>query len=255
MCNLVYNELYKMVANWKLLIFLLITLVAVAIPSMVMFIPEAHVVFTGQDYPLMILNGLVTMVLPIFIIIMLAEMFTTEYEKGTLKNTLIQPVSRIQVVVGKLLAVVSIVGFLLLVALIAGYGFGIAVFGWGEGIAIGGNLLTSSQGIIATVTSYVVSLIPLTVFAVFIAVLCIILSSGTAALGISIGLFLAMNIAGQLVEKLSPYLINTHFNLYIFVMEEALRVQLVQSIVALVVYGVVSSLLVAILFKKKEIIL
>ncbi|OEF96715.1 ABC transporter permease [Desulfuribacillus alkaliarsenatis] len=255
MSNLIYNEIYKMIANRKLVIFLFLTIGILLLPAASLIIPELDIPFTGQDYAINMLSGTISMLLPLFIIVMLAEMFASEYEKGTLKNSLIQPVLRTEVLAAKVIAVGIITSVLLLVSMIFSYIIGTLLFGWGEGVLIGGETVSGINGVLITLASHLVSLIPLMAFAFVILAICVAASSGTTAIGVSIGVFFALTFLGQLVEQVRPYLITTHLSFYIQVIEPALRQNLLFTVVVLAAYAVAFLVLAVAMFKRKQIIL
>lgn len=253
--NLLYNEIFKMIANRKITVFLILTVVVVFLPSLTVFVPEVDAGFSGQNYAINTLAGTVSMLFPLLIVVMLAEMIGTEYERGTLKNSLIQPVARNQVLLAKMAAVIVILAFLLLVSMLLSYAIGTLLYGWGEGIITGEGRISGVEGIITTVVAYGVSLIPLVSFALLILVICVAIPSGTASIGIGIGLFFGMSLFGQLVEQVQTYLITSHFSLYIYVVETGLREHLWTSLAVLLVYASLSMVLAIQLFKKKQILL
>ena len=137
MIKIIYNEVYKLLARKKIYIFMAIILIvslfslASALITNGIFKPtnpnadtamQSQILsslgrFNGQSFPLTLFGGVMSTILPIFVVILIANMVTDEYTDGSLKLPLLRQVSRNELLIGKLvsLTVVMILMMLFLI--------------------------------------------------------------------------------------------------------------------------------------------
>ena len=77
------------------------------------------------------------------------------------------------------------------------------------------------------------------------------LSSGVAFIGLSLGLYFALQIAGQLNQGLGKYLITTYIPLFA---DKAPKETLVEGLIAIGLYSIIFYLISHLLFKRKDIL-
>lgn len=100
-------------------------------------IEEAPKIFlNGQIFPVFLLHQISDTILPLLMIVLLSGIIAEEYKEGTLKLTLLRPISRYELITAKMIAVAVLVILILGVTLVSGYAIGTAVFGW-EGVMKG----------------------------------------------------------------------------------------------------------------------
>ncbi len=153
------------------------------------------------------LSYLATNIIPLFIIIMMSGMLTEEYVGGTLKLSLLHPVTRSRLLTAKICALAVPILIFLVFTLLAGYGLGTAFFGWGDRFIYQDLVYTTREGIIFTVSSYLISFLPTLAFSALVMLISLQFTSGGAAVGALIGLVITMSIAGQLFKVIQPFLI------------------------------------------------
>jgi len=201
--RLLKNELLKLFKVKKLYIFLLIIFANIAITIFVHNISDGTGLMSiirvanAQSLPLTFINGWAQF-MSIFISIYIADIITDEYKTGTLKLSLLRPVGRVKLLHSKILALIVFnVGMVFLIMLLT-YVSGILTFGWGDYTVYNGITYYGTQGILLTVASYALIILPYTAFGmivIFIAVLCndmtttIVLSVGLSMIGQYINAF------------------------------------------------------------------
>lgn len=251
--NLIINELVKMWLNKKIIIFLLVIIVITLLPLVTLVIPEVSIAFNGQNYALLMLQNLVMTLLPLLTIVMLVEMFSNEYEKGLIKNTLIQPVTRTQVLISKYLSVLIVNGALLFFSFVYGTLVGMLIFGSGTGILTSKGVISGLPALSLSLSAHVVSLLPIAAFAAVVLLLVVLINSGTTALTISIAAFFGLALSGQLLTDIRQYLITGQLELYLHIIEPGLLGSLLAAIMVILIWGGAAFILAYSYFIKKQI--
>ncbi|MTI83255.1 MAG: hypothetical protein FH756_04975 [Firmicutes bacterium] len=261
MRNLIKNELIKMLANKKLYVGMIIIMAVNLLPLLEKLTGSiGDVPITGQATPLYMLSTYLNVLMPIFISVLIADMVTEEYVNGTLALSLIHPISRDKLLAAKVLALVVIVILVLLFSMLAGYVFGSLTFGWGEQfvyqdvVAEIDYTFTTFDGLLITLGSYLVSVIPLLAFGMLIFLLALHFKGSGALVGISIGLVIMLSFLGEIAEGLRPFLINHYFALFKYTFLTQDFTQITNSILVLGIYGIFPFVLGIRLFRKKDIV-
>lgn len=265
MYNLIKNEVYKLFKTKKLYVFMLVIFVYNFLPALEKVmgtINEAEILINGQTTAFYMLNFMIANILPIFMIVSLADMITGEYTGGTLKLPLLQPVSRSKLLTAKMAALTIVLMCLLLFSLTLSYIMGTAIFGWGDYFSYQepdqpiheAAVYSTAEGIIVTITSYILSVLPLIAFGMFVMFLALIINSSAVTTGLSIGLVIFLSIFGEVVESIQPYLIINGFGLFkdLFVAKDFNSFSF--TIFVTVLYGIGFYLGSIYIFKKKDLL-
>ncbi|MCK8817605.1 ABC transporter permease [Natroniella sulfidigena] len=223
-------------------------------------IDEAGVVINGQTTPFYMLNFMITNILPLFIIIFMADMITGEYVQGTLKLPLLHPVSRTKLLAAKAIAISIVLLSLLVFSLILSYVLGTAIFGWGDQFIYQeadqtiqeATTYSTSQGIIITLSSYLLSIYPLLAFGMLIMFLALLFNSSGVTAGISIGLIIFLSILGEVIEAIRPYLIINGFALFNILFVERDINYFTITLIVTTLYGIIFYLGSIYLFQNKD---
>lgn len=166
--------------------------------------------FEGQVYPYT-MSGLITgWVLPIYLIVLVAESVTDDYVAGTMSLSLIHPVSRIQLITAKIVSLFILIVFYLVLAMLLGYGAGRLFFGWGGEFMIRGVGYSVWEGVRITAVSFFASAFPLLSFGVFVVFIALLLSSSAAVVGLATGIFLLFSVAELIFAEAGIYLITSY---------------------------------------------
>lgn len=254
MFNLIKNELFKMFAAKKIYAFMGIIFAAVLIPSLVESFLGVDLQLTGQNLPFVQLTPLVEFLIPVFLIILAVDMFTEEYAGGTLGVLLTQPVTRIKLLNAKIVSLAIIILFLLFFSLGASYLTGTIFFGLEDPLVIGDVTYSTAEGMAFTLLLHIISALPLTAFAVIMALIALNFTSSGAAIGVGLGIYFTFTMIHQVAEIARPFLINTHFNLYELVFNGSGKEWLL-SMSVIAAYGIFSYLLAVCIMKKKDILM
>jgi ABC-2 type transport system permease protein len=134
---------------------------------------------SGSDFPLLMLNAFTSLILPIFIFLLAAELFSGEAEVGTMKNILVRPISRANVFASKVLAIaiytMICLGLIWLISVPAGF------------------FMDRSQGVSGffnSVLAYPTSLVPMLAVGFLAVMVSQWLNSGIGALALCIFIFI-----------------------------------------------------------------
>ena len=210
--RLIKNEFYKMLKMKKLYIFMMIITVMTIIPVLASKFGGAEIVMKVNTFPLENLSLSAEMIIPIFIVILAAEMMTNEYNNGTFKLSLINSAKRSEVLISKLLVMITFIFGILMFTLMISYISGSIFFDWGVPFEINGHVLSEVNGILYTFGMYLLSIIPLTAFSVLVFYISLNLNSPGSVVGINIGLIFLLSLIRQLSASISPIIISNYFN-------------------------------------------
>jgi len=257
--GLIRNELIKIVKQKKIYIMAgLILAITLALVFVSFSVEEAvQVASAGQEFPISLLEGMVNL-LPVLLIFMVSDMVAGEYNSGTLKLSLLYPVSRDRLLFSKMVAILVMTVFLLAFTLATGYIAGVLAWGWEEGFTYMGMEYGTGKGIMVTLQSYLITVLPVFSLGILFLFLSLLVKTGTAALGLSLVLFLAMSFLSDFMEIARPLLITSYLHIFQFVLLREESADLSQMIVpgfVVLVLGtamlVVASLF---LFRRKDIL-
>lgn len=261
MLNLVKNEFIKLLANKKIYVFMLV-LIGVNLLPLLESLTGAigDIPINGQTIPLYMLTTYVNILLPIFLIVFTADMVTEDYATGTLKLSLIHPVSRTKLLTAKVLTLTVLTFFMLIIGMVVGAAVGTIIFGWGEKFiyedAVNEIIYNFStvNGLLITLGSYLVSILPLIAFSLIIMLLALQFTSSGAVVGVSFGMLLTLGFLGQVSEGLQPYLINYHFKLFNLIFLAVEYPKALISIAFITILGISCYAASLLLFKRKDIV-
>lgn len=217
---------------------------------------EQKVLMNGQSFPAFSLSQFAGQFLPILVIILLGGIVADEYRDGTLKLALLNPINRAEVLVAKIITIITSIVLLLATALISGYLAGIVAFGWGEEFIIPQTqqLLTTSEGIIKTIVAYGYTVIPFIAFCTAIFLFSILISNSSMVFGVSIGIFFTFGILLSFLNDLKPYIINYYFTLSNEFYSTFSSTDWVRTSLVLSAYIIIPALSAFRVFKRKDIV-
>ena len=214
MLKAVSVELWKMFHGMKLYILcgiLVLMSLMIALSMIVSNSPASSVPINGQSFPILLLGSIGKDIVPILMVIASAGLLSDELRNGTLKGLLVRPVTRLEVLAGKAGALLVYILLFLMVTLISGYGWGLLFFGWGKGFIPPIAPVSAGIGIVRTIGAYALTVLPLFGFGAVVLLLSQWLISSNAVIALSLGLFLGMQLASRLVERIRFALISEHF--------------------------------------------
>jgi|GEM_PF-1368585 len=178
------NEMIKMISGKKLYIFSVILIASIIIMALLCkSIPSVKIGpqnFVAQ----MIMNGMIMEpLIPIFMILVAAEIITEDYSSGTMKFTLMTPIRKIDVFAGKLLFMGVYIVILMAICFVSSYIVQIFFCG------LGGSSIFFKT-FIYNLKCFVVVIPPLIAFSAIVGFISLFITSSGAVIGIGIGVYI-----------------------------------------------------------------
>ena len=151
-----------------------------------------------EQFPVLILGWFTGIILPLFIVMAGADMFSGEITERTIKLSLLKPISRFKIYMSKILALsVYIIGTLVLVFLLSN----IAAVFLGSGVNIFGILIV-----------YLAAMLPMLLIAFSVALISQFFKSGSGVMVFSILFYIASQALSFIFPEASDFLISTYIN-------------------------------------------
>ncbi|MDW7675501.1 MAG: ABC transporter permease [Bacillota bacterium] len=254
MIKLIKNELIKLGSGRRLQSFLLLLVASQLIPVLVTFVSGIKA-FEAQTYPLSMLGFTASWLLPIFLIVIIAQLVTDEYSSGTLVLSLIHPVSRGKLLAAKLLTLLLLILGSLGLSLLLAYVIGIVFFGWSPDFVLRGVSYSLLGGITKTIGAHLVAALPLLAFSALVLLLALTFNSSSVVVGIAVSLLFASMVLGQAIPSLRPFLITFYFtdlSYSLFFSEDS--IQLTKGFVIVGLYGLIPYAISNIIFKRRDLL-
>ncbi len=195
------NELFKLLKKKKLTVGTALTVAAVLLAALISSLVGtfAGIRIAGSaSLPALVLGVLQYTLLPLFIILVGTDIFGGEIRDCTIKMAFLRPVARWKIFAAKLLALATFIVLALGLTLVLSVLAAVLTGGWK--MAFGKILL-----------AYLLSFFPLFVFAVFVAVISLVVKSTGGAFAVSVLLYLAMLVLGILVRGADSFLFTAAF--------------------------------------------
>lgn len=258
MIRLARNELFKMLRLKKMGIFMFI-LVLNAIITVYYYqldgnVKTVIVTPNGQSLPLMFIYGMAQF-MAIFIPVYVTDIITEEYRKGTLKLSLLRPVSRVEWLHAKIAALLFFIVILVGIAVLSSYAVGTAALGWGDRTGYGGASYLPGAGVWLTLKLYALMILPYMACGMIVVWIAICCDSMSVALVISIGLLNAAQYLNAF-EEIKPYsIVNQMYFYHESVGQNRLGEPAIQSTVVILIYLIVFYLLSVQSIKRKDLVL
>lgn len=198
------NEIFKLSKRKKIVVAAIFSFVAVMIAAAAVYVINN---FTGirvmgsAELSVLVLQVLSYTLIPLFTTFISIDMFGGEFADDTMKFTLTTPASRIKIFAGKLCAIASFIGGLLLFIMV---------------LSIIASYIVSpiTPNIIRIFLAYVLAFFPLFVYALVVVLISNILKGTTSAFMLSLLVFLAFIGLGIAFPTLKSFLFTTTFDWY-----------------------------------------
>ena len=227
--------------------------------------PYANI--NGQNMPFMVL-GSIGIVIVVFLVILITESVTDEYKHGNIKNDLLCPISRNQLIVSKILAVFVSLEFVLIFTMIISYLLGFLFFGTGGKFIITsydysstGQIISKTfeasflDGILITFLSYLMYSLPYIAFAMIVFFIAMNFTNTGVTIGVSLGVWFIFTVVVQNISQIKPYIISTYFDYYYKYIDKFVLKDFLHDILVIALYFLVFSFLSLLIFRKKDITL
>jgi ABC-2 type transport system permease protein len=195
------NELVKFSKKKKLIVAALLSIFVVMIGGLIVYSLDSFIgvrITGSSDFSLLMLKFLSMTLIPLFTAFICIDMFNGEYTAETIKMVLTRPVSRAKVYCAKLSAAATFILFNLLFSMVISTLVSLIVKG--EGVEFGKILV-----------AYLVTFLPLMVFACFVVVVANFARGGASAFLISAVLFLALLICQMVFSSAQSFFFTSTF--------------------------------------------
>ena len=198
------NELYKLSKKKKITVCAVLIVAATVLGGIItsLFGNFMGISIMGRSaFVTVVLSVMNQTLIPLFTIFVCADMFAGEFSDRTMKQTLTRPASRGKVYLAKLLAAATfILGCLALTFVAAGL---LSFF-----------LQTAAFSFLKVLLAYLVSAVPLFVFALLVSMLANIMKSSAATFLVSVILFLLLSGLGLYFSSYQSFFFTAFFNWY-----------------------------------------
>ena len=283
MLGVIKNELFKFFHQKKSLYVLLIFLSFICL-LLFLEICQGDSNFNDiQALPFSVIRlSMFMMLIPIFTTIITVNMIKGERESGTFKLPLLYKISRLELIIAKVLSLLII--FILILTIIICFSYLLAYFmGWGEGFSLKiistGNVSTqsytshegiqsstsesnlvknhyfsTSEGILLTIKFYFTVLCNMMIWAMFVLCLSLNIKKKSTIFVISIGIIVVINFVSIIFSKPSLYIFNTLWNIHFeYLINNIEFSTLFRAIIVQCIYGILLFVLSLWTFKNKDI--
>ena len=252
MSGLLKNEWLKLANNKKLYFFLLAVAAFQFLPVFMTLFLKMRTL-NGQVYPLTMFGVLVSFVLPLLLLILVAETVAEEHTAGLLALSLLHPVTRGKVIAAKAVFFFTVILVFLLFAMLFGYAVGTLLFGWGGGFMLRGTAFPTGKGVAITFLSYVTAALPQFAFCQLVMFLAVVINSSAAVAGIAAGIFIFSSMLMLLSDEIKPFLLTSYFNTVPAVADFAIgKTGVFAQFSFPALYALVFFLLTVLVFSKKD---
>lgn len=242
MLKVLKNEFIKMFSGKKFYI-LSSTLIVSIILMVVMGKTSSNASkLIAQNFVSETLDGMIMKpIVPIFLVLIIAEVLTEDYTSGTMKFSLISPVKKSELVIGKMLFIFSYAFILMLISFVVSYIMGLIFFGNGY------NFYYNLE-------CYASVILPIFSFCSVISFIAIFINSSGAVMGLGIGIYFIMIILERGMENIIYYTFTGGLSACTFVETHSAKSPALFSLTALF-YIVLFSILNVIFMNKKDIVM
>ncbi len=196
------NELYKLSKKKKIVVAAVLSLAAVVLAGVITMVLNNFmgISFMGRsEFSTFVLTILNQTLIPLFIIFVCADMFAGEFGDHTMKQTLTRPVSRGKIYLAKVMAAGSfILGNLLFIMVVS--------------MVISLLIHTASFNPLRVLVAYLLSAVPLFVFALLVSLVANLMKSGVTTFLLSAVLFFVMAGLGMYFSGYQSFFFTSFFN-------------------------------------------
>lgn len=209
MLNLLYIELYKIFHQRRIYVFYIIIL---TFSFLFVYVTRNLPSADGTTIPLLLLQTVVSLIIPIFTIIFQTDLFISEFRDGNMKMLLTRPISRKQLFFAKLSCLLLLIASLYLFTFVLSYILGGTMIGFHMVLDNEGGWSMFFNDMFQTFLVYLVSVIPMLAFGLLLGILAMFIRNNGTFITVSIIGIFAMSIVGDLFKKVQPYMITSYFS-------------------------------------------
>lgn len=257
MIHLIRGELFKAVRLKKMYFFMCIIAGIEIIQVLQLKWKGANgtsIDLNGQSLAFQLLNSS-PQIMIIFIAVLIADMIVDDYRNGTLKLSLLRPVSRVELLNAKVASFILLVAALLVFLVVTSYMIGTLAFGWGDHAAWDGITYTTDEGIWLTLQSALLALLPSLGFGMIVIFIALLSTSMGVTIGLPLGL-MVLSPYVEAIQQVKDYFIvyQMHF-FHLHVMNNPVSLESIKELISIMVYFGLFYLGSVMIMKKKDILL
>lgn len=190
----------------------------------------------------------------IFMAIYIADILTDEYTTGTIKLSLLRPISRARFINSKIAAMVLFTVILTAFSVLSTYAIGLAFFGWGDSTIYHGITYTTIEGLLLTAKVYASSVLPLVAFGTVCAFVAVMVKNMSVVVAVSLMLFMGGQLLSAIPSVKMYSVVNHMFFLSDYFVKGSDTTGLLMNVVVNLAYIAVFYTLTLVAFKKKDIL-
>jgi ABC-2 type transport system permease protein len=240
------NEVDKMVKRKKIIVIAILSLIAIIVGQLIVTgLQYGFGIMTTSSttFPILVLKYTSTTIIPLFTVLLTIDSFSGEFSSNTMKISVAKPITRHNLFLSKILAIVFFTYINLVFIMIFSTMAGLIFNKW----------LDVFNGILNIFIAYSITIFPMTALAVLIALICNFIKSGTLIFFLSIILFIAFNALSVVFPKYSNIIITSTFTWFeIFNISQIAYVKVVRQFFIIVGYIIMFYSLGYYLFDKKD---
>ncbi|OFI07081.1 ABC-2 family transporter protein [Clostridium acetireducens DSM 10703] len=242
----VINEVEKLYKKKKILVAAIISLIFIIVGQLAIMGLRSGFGLRGtssMEFPILVLSLVLNSILPLFTALVTIDSFSGEFSQNTMKIVVTRPISRLKLFTAKIVAVMLFVLANLLFVMI---------FSIVTGAILNSNSFTF-QGIGKVFLCYAVSIIPMVILALIVAVFANILKSGVGTFFLFILIFIIFKIMEVVFSSYSGIFFTSMINWYnLWKMTNFPFFKIFRKFMMMCSYGILLFTLGYYLFDKKE---
>lgn len=241
------NEIEKLYKKKKIIVAAILSFIIIILGQIAMTCLKSGFgirAVGSMEFPILVLSLVANTVIPLFTALVTIDCFIGEFSHNTIKIALTRPVTRLKFFTAKIVAIT----FFVLTNIIF-----VMIFSILAGVIFNANTFTLT-GISRIVISYLVTLLPMIVLVLFIAILSNLLKSEVGVFFLSVLLFIGLKVLEVVFSKYSSVLFTSLIGWYeLWIMNKISILTILRRLMFIVSYGIMFFISGYYLFDKKEI--
>ena len=241
------NEIEKLYKKKKIIVAAILSFIIIILGQIaITFLKNSFGIRAvgSMEFPILVLSVVVNTIISLFTALVTIDCFTGEFSQNTIKIALTRPVTRLKFFIAKIVAITLFI----LTNIIF-----VMIFSTLAGIIFNANTFTLTS-IIRIFISYLVTILPLIVLVLFIAVLSNLLKSGVGVFFLSVLLFIGFKVLEVVFSQYSSIFFTSLLEWYeLWIMNKISIFTIFRRLMLIVSYGIIFFIGGFYLFDKKEI--
>ncbi len=209
---------------------------------------------SGLSFPLFFLSESISSLILLFCIVLISGAISDENNEGTLKLSLIRPITRNEFFTAKIISSFLLILFMLTITFFTALLSGVLFLGLeGNFYYSIGQEFSKNEGLIKTIFYYIFSLFPLAGFSMIIIFFSNIFKKTSLTITSSIGVLFLFQIISVILEKSKIFIITNHLDISKYIFQEIDK-DFYSSFFVILGYIIIFSAINFVYFNKKDIL-